>query len=307
MLQPGRNAGSEDYRYGFNGKEKDDEISGSGNSYDYGFRIYNPRLGRFLSVDPLFKSYPWYTPYQFAGNMPVWAIDLDGLEELVVTKKLSNYMDVVLEIIQSDEVLTEVIKNVSDPTLKDKVWVLFAAYDFKNSNQNGETSPTKANAPFFKLLTDAGNKKYLKNTDEYKGYIETMKNMGLNEKEQVVLANKYNEGINIYTILLSSENFNFNVTDKENLKRSITTFIHELDLHMKNMAKAEKEGTIKERTFQDTYDEHYEGFTEQWYKKTGTHPKLSPSYDEIPKESKMGDYKKRIGNAVDKYFENKKK
>jgi hypothetical protein len=33
-------------------------------------------------VDPLFKSYPWYTPYQFAGNKPIISIDLDGLEEI---------------------------------------------------------------------------------------------------------------------------------------------------------------------------------------------------------------------------------
>src|SRR5690606_14152542 len=51
-----------------------------GNLYDYGFRVYNPRIGRFLSIDPLESGYPWYTPYQFAGNMPIWAIDLDGLE-----------------------------------------------------------------------------------------------------------------------------------------------------------------------------------------------------------------------------------
>ncbi len=31
------------YRYGFNGMEKDDEISGSGNSYDFGARTYDPR------------------------------------------------------------------------------------------------------------------------------------------------------------------------------------------------------------------------------------------------------------------------
>lgn len=37
-------------------------------------------MGRFLSVDPLTQEYPWYTPYQFAGNMPIGAIDLDGLE-----------------------------------------------------------------------------------------------------------------------------------------------------------------------------------------------------------------------------------
>ncbi len=70
------------YIYGFNGKEKDGEIQGEGNSYDYGFRIYNPRLGRFLSLDPLFKGYPFYSPYQFAGNKPIQALDLDGLEEI---------------------------------------------------------------------------------------------------------------------------------------------------------------------------------------------------------------------------------
>ena len=75
------------YRYGFNGKEKDAEGMGGGSAtYDYGFRIYNPNLGKFLSVDPLTGSYPWYTPYQFAGNKPVWAIDIDGLEEYFVHK-----------------------------------------------------------------------------------------------------------------------------------------------------------------------------------------------------------------------------
>lgn len=56
-------------------------MGGGGNTYDYGFRIYNPNLGRFLSVDPLAMSYAWYSPYHFAGNSPIDAIDLDGLEE----------------------------------------------------------------------------------------------------------------------------------------------------------------------------------------------------------------------------------
>lgn len=63
-------------------------MGGGGSTYDYGFRIYNPQLGKFLSVDPLFKSFPWYTPYQFAGNKPIAAIDLDGLEEYIVTYKI---------------------------------------------------------------------------------------------------------------------------------------------------------------------------------------------------------------------------
>jgi RHS repeat-associated protein len=76
------------YKYGFNGKELDkgDEgMGGGGSTYDYGFRIYNSNLGRFLSVDPLSKSYPWYTPYQFSGNKPILCIDLDGLEEQPAT------------------------------------------------------------------------------------------------------------------------------------------------------------------------------------------------------------------------------
>ncbi len=82
------------YPYGFNGKEKDDEgMGGGGSTYDYGFRIYNPNLGRFLSVDPLTKSYPWYTPYQFAGNKPISCSDLDGAEEdlrIFATKVFGN-------------------------------------------------------------------------------------------------------------------------------------------------------------------------------------------------------------------------
>ncbi len=69
-----------DYRYGFNGKEGDDEIKGDDNQQDYGMRIYDPRVGRFLSVDPIAREYPWFSPFHFAGNMPIAAIDLDGLE-----------------------------------------------------------------------------------------------------------------------------------------------------------------------------------------------------------------------------------
>ena len=82
MLLVGRNWElGNNYRYEFNGKESDTETYGESNIYDYGFRIYNPRLGKFLSVDPLMSEYPFYTPYQFAGNLPIWKIDIDGLEE----------------------------------------------------------------------------------------------------------------------------------------------------------------------------------------------------------------------------------
>ena len=86
---PGRSySAGNSYRYGFNGKENDNEVKGQGLQLDYGFRVYDPRIGKFLSMDPLFQSYPWYTPYQFAGNKPIAAIDLDGLEEIIKTTQI---------------------------------------------------------------------------------------------------------------------------------------------------------------------------------------------------------------------------
>lgn len=91
MIMPKRNVVGSDYRYGFNGKEKDNDISDNGVAYDYGFRIYDSRIAKFLSVDPLTASYPWYTPYQFAGNKPIEAVDLDGLEEkLIIFNRYSD-------------------------------------------------------------------------------------------------------------------------------------------------------------------------------------------------------------------------
>ena len=85
---PGRIYNLGGYRYGFNGKENDSEVKGDGNQQDYGMRVYDPRVGKFLSVDPLTNKFPWYTPYQFSGNNPINYIDLDGAEP---KKKEPNY------------------------------------------------------------------------------------------------------------------------------------------------------------------------------------------------------------------------
>lgn len=89
MVMPGReHTGPENYRYGFNGMENDDEVKGTGNHIDFGARGYDPRVGRFLSMDPFARKFPFYTPYQFAGNKPICAIDRGGLHEYLVVKRL---------------------------------------------------------------------------------------------------------------------------------------------------------------------------------------------------------------------------
>ncbi len=80
MLLPNRHANTSNYRYGFQGQEMDDELKGEGNSVNYGFRMHDPRVGRFLSLDPISAQYPHNSPYAFAENRVIDGIELEGLE-----------------------------------------------------------------------------------------------------------------------------------------------------------------------------------------------------------------------------------
>jgi hypothetical protein len=62
----------------------DDEVKGDGNSVNYSFRMHDPRLGRFFAIDPLNADYPWNCPYAFSENIVINAVELEGLEKVVV-------------------------------------------------------------------------------------------------------------------------------------------------------------------------------------------------------------------------------
>jgi RHS repeat-associated protein len=100
---PGRNyAGSNAYRFGFNGKEKDDEWTGTtGATYDYGFRIYDSRVARFLSVDPLAAKYPDLSPYSAFANNPILLIDADGQEP---TRKGSIGVNALISVLNANHI-----------------------------------------------------------------------------------------------------------------------------------------------------------------------------------------------------------
>jgi RHS repeat-associated protein len=83
MLQPGREFNVSGYRYGFNGKENDNEVMGEGNQLDFGERIYDPRIGGFLSVDPLQIKYPGESHYVFVSDNPVLYADKDGRDKII--------------------------------------------------------------------------------------------------------------------------------------------------------------------------------------------------------------------------------
>jgi|694.fasta_scaffold02147_3 RHS repeat-associated protein len=88
MVMPGRKYSStSNFRYGFNGKENDNS-TGEGN-LDFGARVMDVKLGRWLSLDPLQKKYADLSPYNFAGNSPIAFYDPNG-KEIIINYKDEN-------------------------------------------------------------------------------------------------------------------------------------------------------------------------------------------------------------------------
>jgi RHS repeat-associated protein len=78
------------YRYGFNGKLKDNEWAGIGNHLEFGLRLYDSRIGRFISLDLDAKKYPHMSPYVYAADNPIWFTDKDGRGPKDVQQKLTD-------------------------------------------------------------------------------------------------------------------------------------------------------------------------------------------------------------------------
>jgi len=74
------------YLFSFNGKEDDKETYGDGNEFDFGERIYSPRMGNWFSIDPLSVKYPSLSPYVFCNGNPILFVDLDGRDWFVNNK-----------------------------------------------------------------------------------------------------------------------------------------------------------------------------------------------------------------------------
>lgn len=76
MEMPGRKYTAQNYRYGFNGQEHDEEVFAGANTAEYW--MYDARLGRRWENDPL--VYEWQSPYATFNNNPIYFSDPLGLE-----------------------------------------------------------------------------------------------------------------------------------------------------------------------------------------------------------------------------------
>lgn len=64
------------YCFAFNGQEKDDEVSGAGNTMSAEFWEYDARLGRRWNLDPIYTHFE--SRYSVNGNNPIYFLDPKG-------------------------------------------------------------------------------------------------------------------------------------------------------------------------------------------------------------------------------------
>ena len=174
----GRQKTPDNYRYGFNNAEKDDEISGIGNTYDLGARMYNPRLGRMFSPDPREKEYPWQSTYAYYRNSPIWKLDYkgEGGDKIIEKPEIDNEpIDKNVGILDVLKMAAETLSRAGSKMAKKAIPLLNALEVADNVTELYEKSGAKdkVNESFKKEVRDTS---VHEEANEGKGFVEWIVN-----------------------------------------------------------------------------------------------------------------------------------
>lgn len=173
------------YRYGFNGMEKDDELKGKGNSYDFGARMHDTRLGRFFFLDPYMNSYGFQSPYVFAGNSPIQCIDHKGLYKVKVNFEMVNSRGNTVKyraVFDTDKPNAVKIVNLSTR--------LSQTIKFESIEKRGKGGLTLFKTNYINQSSNGRDINRIMNK-KFNGYLMT---------EMIAAAAEQNEGLDIYII-----------------------------------------------------------------------------------------------------------
>ena len=252
--------------FGFNGKENDNEVYGStGTFQDYGMRMYDTRVARFISVDPISKNYPWYTPYQFAGNKPIWALDLDGLEEILYNKKYNNiYFKALLKVVDNTTLGKE-FKN----TLKNqnKIDVYYYPLD-----------PFYGERGLATLVNNQEELNSLKTTDPNRYYYNNVNIADIKES--------INKGKKVLMIGITEQEIN-NMNDVVDMASDVH---HEEVSHGINILKGKSS---------DVYADHQEyNSDDSYYSPTSEELESNPKYKNSPALKGLKEIKEGVKNII---------
>lgn len=138
--------------------------------------MHDPRIGRFFAIDPLASKYPHYTPYSFSGNKVIAYRELEGMEEVIVTRFHKNDGSTEIKVYSS--------LDVGYKNNKDSFWYYAmskgtksnwkSGYDDYRTGYSDPNDDKKFNGPVYGVLTVDS---YQNNSPSKINYIP--KNMGI--------------------------------------------------------------------------------------------------------------------------------
>jgi RHS repeat-associated protein len=206
MLVPNRHESSDKYKYGFNGKEKDDELKGEGNSLHFGDRMYDSRLGRWFKIDSKEEKYPSLSPYHFGFNNPIVTIDPDGKENIVVVGEQPDN-SVANKLMFAHQAIRQLQQYKSTEGNESRTLVIFTEGYSKKQLARIEREVTKL----------GGNMIRVKSADELTKYINSKNINGANvtvdrTNDKVTNVDAFSHG------LVGSIEFGYHMGNKENAR-----------------------------------------------------------------------------------------
>ena len=189
QIMPNRHGSEGSYRYGFNGKERLDEMEGDGNVYDFGARLLDVRLGRWMSRDALESKYPMDSPYQFAGNSTLVVIDPDGNEKIIITGSENRTWNLTFVISSMKKIRQYTRDKDSEGKLKEPVTMLLFKANYSEKQINRIAKFAAKNGATLQLVNSA---------DEVVNYINTKSTTGKpsgRESDKVTLMSIFAHGL----------------------------------------------------------------------------------------------------------------
>jgi RHS repeat-associated protein len=276
--------GGEGMRYGYNGQERLQELNSQGDAYEFEYRIHDARVGRFLSVDPLYKEYPWNSTYAFAENDVIRCIDIEGLEKWFAQSKSSAKLyNTFLSLININKLLKDELYSPTHIKSKEnnvQVYLFASTQLSYSANMNPDNFFNEVKSIWnFSRMTDKEKVKYKEDYGD-EAYNSINNKLSIFEEANFDFKRYYKDfkkGIKIHALYIDA---NQNLTDQMN------SFAHEIKLHLIN------DLNNVEKTEQQ---EHDYGYGEDAMKKANG---FTPSVKDTPANSPMGKIYNEIKKAI---------